>query len=270
MSEKEEITNKSPFPGMDPYLEGEMWPEFHQTLANQIRTQLMPLVRPKYVALLEKHYAIDEFGLGIVDKPSKQSLYPDIHVTKIKERAVDYETFTAPAVELVSPLPVNVPILNVEIRDLAKRRLVTVIEILSPANKRGTGFQKYLRKRAALLQSTTHFLELDLLRIGQRIPLLGGKLPAAPYYVFLSRSTNRPHTGIWPIQFHEPLPTVPVPLLSPDSDVPLALQAAIDACFELVRYHEGLLDYNQPPPPPPLNPEDLEWVESVVKSYADG
>jgi len=48
--------NKSPFPGMDPYLEGEMWQEFHDRLANQISAQLMPLLRPKYVALLHKYH----------------------------------------------------------------------------------------------------------------------------------------------------------------------------------------------------------------------
>ena len=32
----------SPFPGMDPYLEGEMWQEFHETLAGAIRGQLLP------------------------------------------------------------------------------------------------------------------------------------------------------------------------------------------------------------------------------------
>ena len=32
------------FPGMDPYLEGEMWQEFHDRLVNQISAQLMPLL----------------------------------------------------------------------------------------------------------------------------------------------------------------------------------------------------------------------------------
>ena len=84
--------NKSPFPGMDPYLEGEMWPEFHDRLANQVSSQLMPLLQPKYVALLSKRYVVDQLGL------------------------------------------------SVEIRDVAERRRVTVIEILSPVNKRGPGF----------------------------------------------------------------------------------------------------------------------------------
>jgi hypothetical protein len=258
--------NKSPFPGMDPYLEGEMWQEFHERLANQISTQLMPLLRPKYVALLEKYYVVNYAGTssGIMGGVSKQGIYPDVHVAKVKEAVAEYKAMTAPAVELISPVPEEIPVLRIEIRDVAERRLVTIIEILSPANKQGKGLEEYLTKRAAILQTSTHLLELDLLRAGERIPLLGGELPPAPYYVFLSRFTNRPWTEVWPVQLRDPLPTVPVPLLPPDPEAPLALQPAINACFELVRYHEHLLDYTQPPPLPPLTSEDLAWAEAVV------
>lgn len=262
--------NKSPFPGMDPYLEGDLWQEFHGRLANEISAQLMPLLRPKYVALLDKYFAIDDTGLSIVgQQPLKQSFYPDINVTEVKEAIADYKTVTAPAIELVSPLPEKVPVHRVEIRDVAERRLVSVIEILSPANKQGQGFDEYVKKRTALLQTSTHLLELDLLRGGERIPLVGGELPPAPYYIFLSRFTRRPHTEVWPVQLREPLPTVPVPLLPPDPDVPLALQPAIEACFELVGYHEHLIDYSHPPPPPPLGPEDTGWLEQLVKGPID-
>ena len=253
--------DRSPFPGMDPYLEGEMWPEFHDTLAHQIRSQLMPHLQPKYVALLSKRYVIDHSDLGIVDAPAKRIIYPDAHVIQLKESAVSYEAVTVPTVELISPLPEEVPILTVEIRDVAERRLVTVIEILSPVNKHGRGFQEYVEKRTALLQTSTHLLEIDLLRTGERIPLIGGDLPPAPYYVFLSRFTRRPLTEVWPVSLRERLPVVPVPLLPPDPDVPLVLQAALDACFDLVGY-QRLLDYTQPPPPP-LSTEDLTWVRSV-------
>ena len=215
------------------------------------------------MALLSKYYTVDQSGLGIVGTPSKRAIYPDVHITKVKEALADYNTVTAPTIELITPLPEKVSILTVEIRDVAERRLVTVIEILSPVNKLGPGFQEYVEKRTALLQTSTHLLEIDLLRIGERIPLIGGELPAAPYYVFLSRFTRHPRTEVWPIQLNEPLPTVPVPLLPPDPDIPLALQPAIEACFELVGYHR-LLDYSQIPPSPALSSEDLAWVESLI------
>ena len=60
----------TPFPGMDPYLEGDMWQEFHETLASAMRAQLMPQLAPKYVALLAKRYVVDRPALGIFDVPS--------------------------------------------------------------------------------------------------------------------------------------------------------------------------------------------------------
>jgi hypothetical protein len=167
-----------------------------------------------------------------------------------------------PAVELVSPMPEEVPLLSVEIRDVAERLLVTVIEILSPVNKRGEGVREYGERRMELLQTRTHLLELDLLRQGARIELLG-ELPSASYYVYLSRSQRRPVTQAWLISLREPLPTVPVPLLPPDADVPLDLQAAVKACFDLVGY-ERLLDYSRALPPPDLSEEDGTWVAEIL------
>ena len=260
--------SKSPFPGMDPYLEGELWQEFHERLANQISEQLMPLLRPKYVALLHKYYALDQSGLGTAsDSPAKKAVYPDVQVTEVKETVAPCETIIAPTVELVNHVTEEAPFLRIEIRDVAERRLVTVVEILSPANKRGKGFQKYVSKRADLLTTRTHLLELDLLRGGERIPLLGGDLPPASYYTFLSRFTKRPYTEVWPMQLRAPLPTLPVPLLPPDNDIPLILQAAVDACFELVGYHEYLLDYSQPPPNPSFSEDNQEWVQSIVDRF---
>ncbi len=72
----------SPFPGMDPYLEGEMWQEFHETLAGAIRGQLVRKLPEKYVALLAKRYVVATpsagalAGLSIVDWPTQRVIYP--------------------------------------------------------------------------------------------------------------------------------------------------------------------------------------------------
>ncbi len=244
----------SPFPGMDPYLEGEMWQEFHDRLANQISQQLMPRVEPKYVALLAKRYTFDYSGVNLVHE---KTIFPDVHV--VKSSRVAYATATAP-IELENPLPEPVPYLAVEIRDVAERRLVTAIEILSPENKRGEGVYDYREKRVAILETDTHLLEIDLLRNGTRVELVG-ELPPASYYIYLSRWTRRPKTEVWPIQLRDKLPAVPVPLLPPDPDVLLDLQAALDECFALVKY-ERLLDYRQPLRA--LSTEDAAWVEQTL------
>lgn len=248
----------SPFPGMDPYLEGELWQEFHETLAGAIRAQLTQQLSPKYVALLAKRYVVDRPALGIFAPPSARIIYPDVHV--VAEPAPAYQSapgVTAATLELPSPMLEQTPVMSVEIRDVAQRRLVTIIEILSPVNKRGSGAQEYLDRRIELLQTDTHLLEIDLLTVGYRIPMAGA-VPPAPYYVYLSRYERRPRTQIWAIHLQDALPRVPVPLLHPDPDAVLDMQAAVEACFALVGY-ERLLDYRSGPPGA-LTAEDLAWV----------
>lgn len=258
----------SPFPGMDPYLEGDMWQEFHHTLAGAIRAQLMSYITPKYVALLSRRYVVGvPAELGIVGREPVHTIYPDVGISSA-ETVSNTMTQTSniaiaePVTELVNLLPEKIPVLNIEIRDIAQRRLVTVIELLSPANKIGKGYQDYEERRTQILQTETHLLEIDLLRRGERIAV-SGLLPPAHYYIYLSRFQRRPAVQIWHIQLQEKLPTVPVPLLPPDSDVPLDLQSVVHDCFELVGY-ERLLDYTSSPPPPELSQEDAEWIRKCV------
>lgn len=258
----------SPFPGMDPYLEGEMWQEFHATLASEIRAQLLPQLRPKYVALLEKRYVFDRPNLGILEPPAARVVYPDVHVAtrrrepEVATREQNGLAITEPSILLTSRIIDEVPVTSIHIRDVAERRLVTLIEILSPVNKRGTGIDEYFQRRLELMRTGTHILEIDLLVQGQRIPL-EGQPPPAPYYVYLSRANRRPITEVWALPLQNKLPVVPVPLLEPDPDVPLDLQAAVDGCFELVGYEE-LLDYSAPPPPG-LSGEDSAWAISILR-----
>jgi len=152
---------------------------------------------------------------------------------------------------------------NVEVREAGTDTLVTAIEILSPINKRpGQERQKYLHKRRELLRSEVHVMELDLLRGGERSPL-ETPLPLAPYYVTLARADNRPSVDAWPIQLAARLPVLPVPLSAPDPDVPLDLGAVVQAVYERGGYATRI-DYRQPAPLPPLEPEQQAWVEQLL------
>lgn len=257
----------SPFPGMDPYLEGDLWQEFHSTLAHTIRGQLLPHLQPKYVALLGKRYVIGQ-TVNMSGKSGDITIYPDVHLLQTKtvyEPVAPFalaEPTTPPSLELMEME--TIPQLTIEIRDVAQRRLVTVIEILSPANKVGRGYEEYQERRQQMLATSTHLLEIDLLRRGMR-PVISSDLPPAAYFVFLNRENRRFVTSIWAIGLHERLPVLPVPLLHPDPDVPLDLQAAVNGCFELVHY-ERLLDYTVPPPLPELDSVGAGWLEAVLKA----
>ena len=235
----------SPFPGMAPYLEGPLWTTLHFTLGAEIVRQLAPRLRPRYLVLPVERFVMEmPESIAISAVP----IYPDIGVTRSDRFSLGggVAVAVAPApLEINTLMPTPVPHVTIEIRDAAKRQLVTAIEILSPTNKRGEGRQEYLTKRRRILLSSAHLLEIDLLREGERLPMQQ-PLPPVPYFVFLSRAERRPLTEIWPIHLDESLPTVSVPLLPGDADVPLDLQDAFTTSYNLIGY--GLaVDYQQPP-----------------------
>lgn len=240
----------SPFPGMDPYLEGALWPDVHSALAAKVRQLLAPQVRPRYVVRLAVYLVEDtatESEIGI--------LYPDVEVLRpsaLTEAAATYTVADSPftpsiLAPAVAPIPVRVP--EVEIRDAGNNRLVTAIEILSPVNKREPGLSLYRRKRQQLQRAGVHLLEIDLIRRGQR-PLHYPTLPGTPYLITLLRSRSA-HVEAWPLTLDQPLPTIPIPLRPPDADAVLDLQTALRSIYAEAGYDLSI-DYNRAPPPPPL------------------
>lgn len=200
----------SPFPGMDPYLEGAIWSSVHNSLSQEIARQLSPKLGDRYVAWPTERFVLEEIDSVAI-------------------------TTTAPQI-------------TVEIRDVLNRELVTAIEVLSFTNKHGDGRVEYLTKRRRLLLSTAHLMEIDLLHRGERVPMRE-PLPPASYFVLLCRAEKRPLTEVWPIALPDPLPVVPVPLLPGDADVSLDLQAALTTIYDLLKYGHGI-DYANPPQVP--------------------
>jgi hypothetical protein len=251
----------SPFPGMDPYLEGTLWTTLHHSLGTEIVRQLAPKLRPHYVALPVERFVM-EISSGV--SVTTTSTYPDVSVAKATSyppESSETATVSAP-LRLATVIPEAVPHVTVEIRDTRQRQLVTAIEILSPTNKRGAGRIEYVTKRQRLLLSTAHVMEIDLLRMGERVPMQQ-PLPEAPYFVLLSRVADRPLMEVWPIALAEPLPTVPVPLLAGDPDVLLNLQMAFTAAYDVPGY-DLIVDYTQPPDVP-LSDAEAAWVEAHLR-----
>jgi hypothetical protein len=233
---------------MDPYLEGAEWSSVHAELSSEIARQLAPKLRPKYVARTIRRFITE---LPEVVAITAAPIYPDVSVTETPRRepsAVGPATVAVAPLELVTAMPVDVPQITIEIRDVANRELVTAIEVLSPTNKRGAGYREYLDKRWRLLRSRAHLIEIDLLRLGQRVPM-EQSLPPAPYFVIVSRAERRPIVEVWPIQLHMRLPIVPVPLLVGDPDVLLDLQAALNSVYDSLNYDLSV-DYTRPPDVP--------------------
>lgn len=240
----------SPFPGMNPYLEApDIWEDFHANLATEIRSQLTPYLRPRYVAVLTPHITYDELSIQ-----EARLAKPDVAVLQTEQRPWSGEAVAIAPAPLVGRVALEVPLKSqsIEIRDSKTGLLVTAIEILSPVNKRPghEAFDTYRRKRRDLLRTEVHLLEIDLLRGGQRPPL-ETPLPAAPYFVFLSRGERRPLVDIWPLRLQDAITVLPIPLRAPDPDVPLELGRAIQTIYDEAAY-DLRIDYRQPPPKPDL------------------
>ena len=252
---------RSPFPGMDPYLEASsIWPDVHTSLMSVFREQLTPLIAPKYLAELETQIVIDHFD----DDP--QVVLPDVNVTSpdVSAGAPSAVAVAAPApVQVRVPLDIPTRLVSVYIRQRETACLVAVIELLSPVNKRrGKGREEYLEKRRAFLTSPVHLIEIDLLRSYPRMPF-DDPLPAAHYIVMVCKAGERPRSSVWPISVRQPLPTIPIPLLSPDPPVPLDLGQALRTAYERARY-DLRVDYRKPPVPP-LSPADAAWATALLE-----
>jgi len=247
---------------MDPYLESDLSLGFQHELAVEVKRQLIPLLQPDYYPFTEKYFLLDSEGITIAE----ERINPDVSIVKGKgEGTVPRRSKGGQApVVMAVPMPLKRPHYRVAIRDVDKRRLVTAIEFLSPINKRGDGRRQYLEKRDKLLVSTVHLVEIDLLRKGTRLPIIG-TLPEGCYFAFVSRSDERPKIRVWPIALDERLPSaLPIPLRKRREEVRLDLQRAVQAVYDLGAY-ESIIDY-QNPPKAALTEEDDEWADRLLRS----
>jgi Protein of unknown function (DUF4058) len=251
----------NPFPGMDPYLEGDLWPSVHANLATEITRQLAPKVRPKYVVLTTQRVV-----LALPDEPERPQIrWPDVGVVTGVPSVDDGGATVATAPLVANALAaVPIPQYGVEIRDPVGRRLVTAIEILSPTNKHGDGRDEYAVKRQELLAGPAHLVEIDLLRVGDRFPI-DRALPSVPYFVFVSRADRRPEVGIWPIPLAAPVPLIRIPLDTGDPDVPLDIQAVLTRLHDEMGYDLSV-NYAAPPTGPPFSPEDAAWIDERLRA----
>lgn len=222
---------------LDPRIETSgLWPDFHVSFINSLRDWLLRRLGRGYLALIEERVYIAWEGASL------PSLYrPDVAVARVDtgEVAAQAPSSTAAA---TPPLIVPVALLD-EVREYtvsiktAAGRLVTAIEVLSPNNKRmgHEGRQAYLAKRLDMFAAGVHLVEIDLLREGERLPL-AQPWPPCDRAVLVVRKA-RLHAGeLYTFSATDPLPAVSVPLLSPDPDVVLDLQAVLEEMWVRTDY----------------------------------
>ena len=251
----------SPFPGMDPFIEGQVWKGFHTRFIAALGDLLVAQLRPRYVVQIEEYVY-----LAREDEEPDRLFEPDLAIVEGPRETPrgaggSAAATLAPSIHTM-PIPRQHRQKFLSIRNTQSRRIVTVIELLSPSNKTpGDGWSEYLVNRSNIRYTPAHLVEIDLLRGGKRLPT---REPLAPadFFVFVCRSEMLSQVEVYGWTLRDRLPVIPVPLADDDPDVPLDLQAAFTTTYDRAGY-DYALDYRLPVKPP-LDAAAAEWVRSVV------
>ncbi len=259
----------SPFPGMDPYLEHpSAWPNIHHRLITAIADVLAPQLLPKYQILVEERiYQVegdDSILIGAPDVTVQQTARSIAQPSDTGGVAVvePSSKVASKPISVTLTLPETVRQSYLEVREIATGQVVTVIEVLSPVNKRaGKGRIDYENKRAMVFASSSNFVEIDLLRQWKPLPVEGSP-PRSSYRILVSIQENRPQADLYAFNLADPIPCFPLPLRSEDVCPVVDLRVLLDGIYDRSGY--GLvIDYNQPPIPA-LSEYDAAWMQKEI------
>lgn len=262
----------TPFPGMDPYLEHPViWPNVHNSLITALRDVLSPLLRPRYfVAVQERSYLDDPVTLGLIS-------IPDVGVVRPYSSA-PVAVKQAPAMvtqPMTIQLPPRVRETYLEVQEIGApavartngeeetARVVTLIEILSPGNKRlNEGRVQYLNKRRQIIDSMANLVEIDLLRAGMRMTEI--QRAVYDYSILVSPALTRPSAHFYAFTVRDPIPSFRLPLQEDDEEPLVDLNTVLHELYDRAGY-DLRVNYRAEATPP-LEGESADWAAELLRS----
>ncbi len=260
---------RPPFPGMDPWLEHPtLWPDVHSRLITSMADELAPRLAPRYFVGVETRMTL------VTNLDIDRIYQPDVTIHSAQRGGEP----SGPGVAVldppeVKPLEVVVPVGEeieetfVAIQELPGRRLVAVIEVLSPTNKKtAEGRTDYLKKRDDLIKTRVSLVEIDLLRGGAPMPVKAPP-PQTDYRILICRAGRAKSAELYAFSWKTPIPPIAIPLLPGDAEPMLDVNAVLHALIERARY-DLVIDYRQCPQPP-LRPEDEPWAAAIIARASD-
>ena len=245
---------------MDPYLEHPaLWPDVHNRLIAALADDVSERVAPRYYVGLERRtYPLKADDIVFVGRP-------DLAVAPTSEPPI---LVPQPATAAALVLEVDVPMQDevsenfLEIHEVKTGKLVTIVELLSPVNKlHQQGREEYERKRGYVFRSWTNLVEIDLLRAGVPMPVIGTQV-RSDYRMLISRGTERPRAALVAFTLRQPIPSFLLPLLPDDAEPEVALNRVLHDLYRRARF-DLRLDYTQPPIPP-LSEADTLWARELM------
>jgi hypothetical protein len=259
---------RSPFPGMDPYLE-QHWEDVHAALIGYVRDGLQPQLSDDLVARMEEKVYVEE-------ESETRLRRPDVHVPENPPPWVSQAGTSSTAVldepiflELGVSQPEIDPIRHrsVLIFDADGKRIITAIEILSPWNKSpGRPQAEYLKKRDSYIHSNTNLVEIDLIRTGDWTSMIGACHLPARWKTTYPVTIAKPDVAglyLYPIAMDAKLPTIKIPLRPHDVPAKLDLQELVEKAYQMGRYDR--IDYSRPCSPLP-SPWEKKWFERALEA----
>ena len=255
---------------MDPFVEwSNFWADFHSEILPAVRQQLLRALPESYDARMNT-----KVQLVKQVEADPQSVAGDAMIVGRPDYAGNGRSSAAPAATMTlqpTRLPLPEPALEevkhawVEIVTGDDERVVTLVEVLSPANKEGEGFRRCDAKRWAATRRGTNWVEIDLLLGGRRLDF-GPARPRGDYFAHVVRgeSPTQAEVFAWPLA--AALPTIPVPLLPEDGDVPLDLSVAFAETYDRGQYRRRL-QYDRDPPAA-ADPAALAFAREVISAEA--
>ena len=274
----------NPFPGMNPYVEGfGLWPSFHNRMIVGLGNLLSRQLRPEYRVGIEERVQIStEPGSNGSDNGSSGGFrVPDVAVLTGVGASVGAGVavaaasgggdlrFPAPersadAIAVRLPTPDLFKERYLEVRRVSNREVVAVIELLSPSNKGGgSGHRAYLNKRAAVLASLAHLVEIDFLRAGPRMPVIG-TVPDTHYRILVaSAHRTEPIGDLYAFGIRDAIPEFVLPLAQDAEGIAVNLNAIVAQVYTDGSYDLDI-DYAQDPEPP-LSDDDRAWIDVLLR-----
>jgi hypothetical protein len=257
---------QSPFPGMDPYLEHPaLWPDVHNRLIAALADDLSERVAPQYYVGLERRtYLLKADDLVFVGRP-------DLAVAPASDASVlTPQPVTTPTLVLGGDVPMQDEVSEnfLEIHEVKTGKLITIVELLSPVNKlHKQGREEYERKRGYVFRSWTSLVEIDLLRAGEPMPVIGTPVKS-DYRILVSRGTERPRAALMAFTLRQPIPAFRLPLLPGDAEPEVTLNRILHDLYRRARF-DLRLDYTQSPIPP-LAEADTLWAQELTQASGLG